>query len=100
MDDSRKDEPSEILNRHAAADLRGLALTERRYGDCTPNDEVSAAVGPTVYRDGDLAAAAERWLILHAGRFHRAEPRPKLVEMVTAATLVVMMLATVAIATG
>ena len=29
MDDSRKDEPSEILNRHAAADLRGLALTER-----------------------------------------------------------------------
>ena len=70
MDDSRKDEPSEILNRHAAADLRGLALTERDTVIVHPNDEVSAAVRPTVYRDGDLAAAAERWLILHAGRFH------------------------------
>jgi hypothetical protein len=35
MDDPREDEPSEILNRHAA-NLRSLALAERRYRDHAP----------------------------------------------------------------
>jgi hypothetical protein len=55
-----------ILNRHAA-NLRGLALAESRYGDHTPIDDVFAAVRAAVDRDRDRMWDGGRFA-LH-GRF-------------------------------
>ncbi len=55
MDDPHEDELGEILDRHAA-NLRSLALAERRYGDRAPNDYIGAAVRPAVDRYVDRAS--------------------------------------------
>ncbi|MGC1410741.1 MAG: hypothetical protein WA864_17565 [Acetobacteraceae bacterium] len=55
MDDPDEYELGEILNRRAV-NLRGLALTERRYGDCAPHDDVGAAANPAVERDRNRAS--------------------------------------------
>src|ERR1700733_7432200 len=75
MGDPGEDELGEILNRHAA-NLRSLALAERRYSDRAADDDIGAAVRPAVDRDIDRASDGrfawhDRFLTGAAGRCRR-----------------------------